>query len=143
LPKEYRSPPPAVDDRAKKPSKREPGEPYQGPPNVRETLEQFTDFFLSTPGKSLHQSVEDLRLIPVITRGILVYFEKYSINYIPLVCLLTTLTGLLARIYYMSRREDNMPSSTINIAVELTFRYFQKRIRASAVGTVLTISSDY
>jgi hypothetical protein len=68
---------PATDDRAKKPPK---GEPYSGPPNVKETLEQFTDFFLSTPGKSLHQSVDDLKLIPVITRGIYVYFEKYSIS---------------------------------------------------------------
>lgn len=86
LPKEYRSAPPATEDeegkkeRTKKPPKRESGEPYPGPPNVRETLEQFTDFFLSMPERSLHQSVEDLKLIPVITRGILVYFEKYRVS---------------------------------------------------------------
>jgi hypothetical protein len=127
LPKEYRSPPPATEDeegkkeRTKKPPKRESGEPYPGPPNVRETLEQFTDLFLSMPGKSLHQSVDDIKLIPVITRGILVYFEKYRCSCIWLVYLLTTVTGLWQRICYTSRRGDNMHSSTTNIVVEPAF----------------------
>ena len=47
------------------------------PLNVKETLEQFTEYFLNKANeKSLKQSVDDSSIIPVITRGLLVYFEK-------------------------------------------------------------------
>ncbi|PVF99422.1 UPF0172-domain-containing protein [Serendipita vermifera] len=54
---------------------------YQNPeverrPNVKETLEEFANHFLRESGKSLNQPVQDESLIPVITRGLLVYFEK-------------------------------------------------------------------
>lgn len=47
------------------------------PLSVKETLEQFTEYFLDKANeKSLRQSVEDSSIIPVITRGLMVYFEK-------------------------------------------------------------------
>jgi hypothetical protein len=49
----------------------------ESPISVKETLEQFTEYFLDKANeKSLKQSVEDSSIIPVITRGLLVYFEK-------------------------------------------------------------------
>lgn len=48
------------------------------PHSVKEALEQFMEYFLDKANeKSLKQSVEDSSIIPVITRGLMVYFEKY------------------------------------------------------------------
>lgn len=86
MPKEYRSPPPPTTEeedgkkeRAKKPLKKEPTDSHPGPPNVAEILDEFAINF-RIANKSLRQSVEDDKLIPVITRGIRVYFEKYAPN---------------------------------------------------------------
>lgn len=45
-------------------------------PHVRVILDEFQDHFLKDEALSLKESVKDEQLVPVITRGLLVYFEK-------------------------------------------------------------------
>lgn len=118
LPKEYRSPPPLqsgenVDHKesAKKLSRRDSSEIPPGPPTVRETLEQFQEYFLSMEDKSLNQTVDDTKLVPVIGRGVLAYFDKYApsthYSYLFLLFSLALARTIAANLLYIEERGQN------------------------------------
>jgi hypothetical protein len=73
-------------------------------PHVRTILEEFQEYYLKEEKLSLNEPVKDEQLVPVITRGLLVYFEKCVF----LCCLRAILTNhnrtLATNLLYLEER---------------------------------------